>query len=234
VVNYDLPQDPETYVHRIGRTGRAGNSGVAMTLLTPQDRWRVRQIEAYTRQKMLPATLPTAQEIHARRDAALVERLRVWLQRGRCRRERELVTELTTAGYDPVAIAAAALKLARLEETHRPIAPVSPLPEAPPQDRAPDSTREHSRKGRRQAGRSHEAGMVRLTFSAGKAHGVRPNDVVGTIAYHADIPGHTIGAIRIQEHQTLVDVPQQWVTQVLAKSGHYQIHQRPITVACVS
>ena len=66
---------------------------------------------------------------------------------------------------------------------------------------------------------SHEAGMVRLTLSAGKVHGVRPNDVVGTIAHHANIPGHTIGAIRIQEHHTLVDVPADLVAQVLAAHG---------------
>ena len=74
--------------------------------------------------------------------------------------------------------------------------------------------------------------MVRLTLSAGKVHGARPNDVVATIAYHADIPGHAIGAIRIQERHTLVDVPEQFVTQVLAKAGLYQIRRRAVTVAC--
>ena len=234
VFNYDLPQAPETYVHRIGRTGRAGNSGVAITLLTPQERWRVRQIEAYTGQKMLPAALPTDAEIHAYRDAALVERMRVWLQRGRCRRERDMVTALVATGYDPVEIAAAALKLARGEEARRPLMPVSPLLETPPQARMRSGKHGQRRDERRRAGASHEAGMVRLTLSAGKAHGIHPNDVVGAIAYHADIPGHTIGAICIQEHHTLVDVPKQLVAQVLAKAGHCRIRQQPITVECAS
>jgi ATP-dependent RNA helicase DeaD len=78
--------------------------------------------------------------------------------------------------------------------------------------------------------RAHEEGMVRLLLSAGKAQGTRPNDVVGTIAFHADIPGRTIGAIRIQEQHTLVDVPEKFVTKVLDKSGSYQIHRQPVTI----
>ena len=77
---------------------------------------------------------------------------------------------------------------------------------------------------------SREEGMVRLTLSAGRAQGIRPNDVVGTIAYHADIPGRSIGAIRIQEDHTLVDVPQQFVGQVLDKAGSYRIRQQAVTL----
>jgi ATP-dependent RNA helicase DeaD len=67
-------------------------------------------------------------------------------------------------------------------------------------------------------------------MNAGKAQGVRPNDVVGTLAYQADIPGYTIGAIRIQEQHTLVDVPEEYVSQVLDKAGDMRIHRKVITV----
>ena len=70
--------------------------------------------------------------------------------------------------------------------------------------------------------------MVRLTLGAGRSHGVRPSDVVGTIAYHAKFPGNTIGAISILDEHTLVDVPQQYVKQTLAKSGKYQIHKKAV------
>jgi ATP-dependent RNA helicase DeaD len=73
--------------------------------------------------------------------------------------------------------------------------------------------------------------MVRLTLSAGRAHGIQPNDVVGTIAFYADIPGHTIGAIRIQEDHTFVDVPQQFVAQVLARAGSYRIRRQAVDLA---
>ena len=70
--------------------------------------------------------------------------------------------------------------------------------------------------------------MVRLTLGAGRSHGVRPADVVGTIAYHAEFPGNTIGTISILDKHTLVDVPQQYVAQTLAKSGEYRIHKRSV------
>jgi ATP-dependent RNA helicase DeaD len=95
VFNFDLPQDPELYVHRIGRTGRAGKSGVAISLLTPKERWFLRKIESYTKQKMTLATLPTEEGIQRQRDQLLVERMLVWLRRGRCQREGFVVATLT-------------------------------------------------------------------------------------------------------------------------------------------
>ncbi len=234
IFNYDLPLDPELYVHRIGRTGRAGKTGIAISLLAPAEQRRLRRIEGYTRQKMTPAALPTVEQIQAHREGQLLQQMLVWLQRGRCRREREMAAELSAAGYDPLEVAAAALKLARAEEKQRPIPPVQEASF----DHA-DGGRERARRERRtphEARRkgndraSHEAGMVRLRLGRGKTHGLRPNDVVGMIAYHAGIPGHTIGKISIQEQHTLVDVPQQFVTQVLAKANSYRLHKQTITI----
>ncbi len=73
-------------------------------------------------------------------------------------------------------------------------------------------------------------GWCGLTLSAGKAYGVRPADVVGTIAYHADIPGYAIGEISILDRHTLVDVPQQYVAQTLAKAGRYRIRKNAVTL----
>ena len=72
--------------------------------------------------------------------------------------------------------------------------------------------------------------MVRLAMNMGKAHGIRPGDVVGAIAYHADIPGATIGKIYIEDHRTLLDVPAELVGKVLAKAGGYSIRKQPFTV----
>jgi ATP-dependent RNA helicase DeaD len=229
VINYDMPHDAEAYVHRIGRTGRAGKAGVAITLLTPKEQWRLRKIETYTKQKMTPATLPSEADIHAHREAVLLERVSVWLRRGRYSKERALVTGLMQAGYDPVDIAAAALKLARAEEKQRPILPLSAPPEERPRERKRSNTSGHRDNGRRRADMPREPGMVQLTLSAGKAQGIRPNDVLGSIAAHADVPGRSIGAIRIQEQYTLVDVPKRFVAQVLAKK-QYTIRHRAITV----
>jgi ATP-dependent RNA helicase DeaD len=88
----------------------------------------------------------------------------------------------------------------------------------------------HASNGRSRSRDGGEKGMVRLSMSAGKAQGIRPNDVVGTLAYQANIPGYTIGAIRIQDQHTLVDVPEQYVAQVLDKAGAVQIHRQAITI----
>ncbi len=240
VFNFDLPLDPEVYVHRIGRTGRAGKSGLAISLVTPAEQWRLRKIEAFTRQPIVRAPLPTIEEIQARREAELLEKMTVWLRRGRFTREREMVASLVEAGNDPLEIAAAALKLARADEKQRPIPQVSEVREVRDtrNRREPRRTVDHANAGRthrqgtgRKPGQaSHENGMVRLLLDAGKAQGIRPNDVVGSIAYHADIPGHSIGAIHIQDQHTLVDVPEEFVAQVLAKANAYRIRQHRIKV----
>ncbi|MFQ5401013.1 MAG: DEAD/DEAH box helicase [Anaerolineae bacterium] len=224
VFNFDLPRDPEVFVHRVGRTGRAGKTGIAISLVTPKEQWRLRKIEQYARQKIAKTAVPTIAEIQAHREGLLREKMEVWLRRGRSRRERDMAEELIAAGYDPIEVAAAALKLARAEEKQRPIATISDVKSPPTR-----KSRPNGRRGKREAGRrSHEKGMVRMVLNAGRVHGVRPNDVVGTIAYNANIPGKTIGAIRIQNDHTLVDVPAQFSEQVLA--GTYQIHRQTITV----
>ena len=238
VFNFDLPQDPELYVHRVGRTGRAGKTGIALTLVTPQEQWRLRKIEQYAKQKVAMATLPTIEDIKNRRESELMQKMAVWLNRGRCAREREMVADLMEAGHDLQEIAAVALKLARAEEKQRPIARISEVaahqPQRGKQDRFGNgrNRKKSSSRGSSngQSNRSHENGMVRLSLSAGKTDGLRVNDVVGTIAFHADIPGSTIGAIHIQDDRTLVDVPEQFAKQVLSKTGSYRVRQKKLSV----
>jgi ATP-dependent RNA helicase DeaD len=231
VFNYDLPNDPEVYVHRIGRTGRAGKSGIAISLLTPKERWFLRKIEVYTKQKMTLSQLPTEAQIQEQRDNQLVEQMTVWLRRGRCQHERDLVQILAAQGHDVAEIAAAALKLIRADEKQRPIAPISELREERAK-RGPAVLHRQSRaKGAGGESRtSHEKGMVRLALSSGKADGLSISHIVGSLAHHADIPGNCIGKIRIEDQSAYVDVPEAVVAQVLAKTGSYQIGRRRITV----
>jgi len=233
VFNFDLPTDPEIYVHRIGRTGRAGRTGIALSLVTPAEQFRLRKIEQFARAKVARAELPTQTEIQEQREAQLVERMMVWLRRDRCVREKEMVADLMEAGFDPIDIAASALKLGSKPEKQRPIAPISEVREREPrsfQRRARGDRQGNGRSPRPQSypPRASEKGMVRLSLSAGKAQGVRPGDVVGTIAFHANIPGRVIGAIRIHDKHTFVDVPEQYVAQVLDNKVNYQIHKQGV------
>ena len=241
VFNYDLPQFSELYVHRVGRTGRAGKMGVAISLITPQDMRNLRRIEKFTRQHIPQAQLPTEEQIRAKREAQLVEQIVVWLKRDRSKVERKIVEQLVQEGYDPMDIAAASLKIARAEEKKRPIHTLSkvyPLKNrqgkrglrGPHQESRTRNSNTRLGNERFKSNKSHEDGMVRLSLNAGQTHGLRPADVVGTIAYHANIPGHTIGAIKIRSEHTLVDVPEQFVGQVLAKNGDYRVRKQHITI----
>lgn len=226
VFNYDLPQDPEIYVHRIGRTGRAGKSGVALTLITPKEQWRLRKIERYTRKTIAPTPIPTEKDIAAKREADLLKMMDVWLTRKRCSQEKELIAQMMADGHDLLEIAAAALKLARAEEKQRPIAPIGEV-----KAQSAQKQRGKSKKRSSKNGRSHEKGMVRLIFSAGKTHGIRVNDIVGSIAYHANIPGKSIGAITLHDSHATVDVPQQHLEKVLDISGSYRLRKQVITLS---
>ena len=235
VFNIGLPDDEELYVHRIGRTGRAGKTGIAISLVAPAEQWRLRKIEAFAKQKITRYTLPTEEDILARREAQLVNQMEVWLKRARYRRELELVASLVEAGHDPVEIAAAALKIARAEEKQRPIAPVSEVQEMRRREERPRRSEGTGRRGfdkgsSGQSNVSNEAGMVRLSFSKGRLHGVRPSEVVSTIATHANIPGNSIGKIHIQDRHTLVDVPEKFAALVLAKAEKYRIQKQPVNV----
>jgi ATP-dependent RNA helicase DeaD len=178
----------------------------------------------------------------------LLEKLKVWLGRGRYQRERELVARLVEEGLDPLEIAAAALKLSHADEKQRPVANVTDVVvsesrsyrgersdreygRGKPQGR--DGKRDFGKRGDRDSGNkrvSHEAGMIRLKLNKGKENGVRPNDIVGTIAHHADIPGSSIGKIRIEDKFTYVDVPEALVEKVLKHNGNYRIGKDKFTL----
>ena len=131
-------------------------------------------------------------------------------------------------------VAAAAVKIARADEKQRPIAEIAEV-KSERRDRKQEPLRrgERPERGggapRRAEGLawsgsagSHEEGMIRLKLNKGRLHGVRPNDIVGTIAYQANIPGSVIGKIRIEDKVTFVDIPEDVVEEVLKQNGNYR------------
>ncbi len=248
VFNYDLPGDPEDYVHRIGRTGRAGKKGVSITFLTPRERSRLKQIESFTRQAMLECRIPSRAEIMARRDDRFLKRLTEHLGSANISRERALIARLAETSFDPLEIAAAAIRLARLEEVDQPIEEISAPQETIKASRnarlvgkrgaaAPASGKKGFARGNpknwenpeyaEKTGNSsrpqwkkgfQEAGMVRLRMNLGNENGIRPGDVVGAIAGEVGIPGKAIGEIDIHRDFTFVDVSEKHFRQVLSQS----------------
>ncbi len=111
VVNFNVPASPESYVHRIGRTGRAGREGVAITLAEPREHRLLRNIEQLTKQKIDVATVPTPMDVRARRLDMTRGALRSALEEGELDSYR-VVTDALASEFDPLDVAAAAVKLA--------------------------------------------------------------------------------------------------------------------------
>ncbi len=229
VINYDMPYDPEDYVHRIGRTGRAGRDGVAITLVTPRERRWLKTIEGFTKSRIEKAPLPSVEQVVARRDAAFTAALQRVLAEDDLSRERAFAAELAAGGYDLETISAAAIRLARASEAQRPIEVIDE-----PKERGEFPLRQHDARttGRRpRIARQHtgrEPGMVRLQLNVGRDQGVKPGDVVGAIAGEAGIPGRAIGAIDIRRNETFVDVEEAHVERVLRQMRRSTLRGRAI------
>ncbi|HEX6641442.1 MAG TPA: DEAD/DEAH box helicase, partial [Thermoanaerobaculia bacterium] len=186
VINYDVPYDVEAYVHRIGRTGRAGRHGVATMFITPRERKMMREIERFTGTQIKPMKMPTRADIAAKRIGVFKEQIRKTIGEGELEMYVELVEQLVEEGpFDMADVAAAAARIAngsralvkeREEERNEKI-------EAQPRDLDVGSTDK----------------TITLQMGVGRADGIRPADVVGSIANEADIPGRDIGPIDIQE-----------------------------------
>jgi ATP-dependent RNA helicase DeaD len=207
VVNYDIPNDIEAYVHRIGRTGRAGREGKAILFVTPRQTRMLHEIERYTGQKITPMRVPSRADVAARRAELFKQRVREQLAGDELEPYLAMVEELTAEGHDIAEIAAAAARLAQGDK---------PLEVAvePDRDELPPGT----------------DGMVRLFIGAGRRSGVRPSDIVGAIANEADVPGRAIGAIDVYDRYTIVEVPAEYGEQVLERMARSTIRNQPVSV----
>lgn len=189
VFNLDLPTDPEQYVHRIGRTGRAGKTGVAVSLVSPRERQLLSIIERVSGKKVKVERLPTQKDVAERRWESFKDMVRAAVDEGELDAYQVLAEELGE-DYDELDVAAAALKL--LHATQRTITETPMLEElenAPVPSFMP------------------QTGMARLYLSAGREAGIRPQDIVGMIANEAHLPGTAIGSIEIFDRSSFVEVP---------------------------
>jgi ATP-dependent RNA helicase DeaD len=216
VVNYDIPHDAESYVHRIGRTGRAGRTGVATMFITPRERRMMRDIEKFTGSVIKPMKMPTRADVAARRVQQLKETVRKTIEEGELDLYLQLVEQLVEEGQHDIAEIAAAA--ARLASVARPLAPEREEAAAPAPESMPAARRlpaDPGGVGRRPP--ADPGAGVRLRMDVGKVDGIRPADVVGSIANEADVPGSDIGPIDIQDEVTYVTVPQRYVDRIVQK-----------------
>jgi ATP-dependent RNA helicase DeaD len=228
VINYDLPLEPDAYVHRIGRTGRAGRSGEALTLVTPGERRQLRQIEQATHRRLQPLSLPTAADVAARRRATFREDVLKLLDAGQLDPFLALVQDLA-GKHDPAELAAAAFKMAaQAREAKRPRRDAAWLetpPETPPERIATTETGVREKPKRPPRARE-SARMARLVLRVGRRDGVRPADLVGAIANEAGVPGNIIGDIDIYDAFSIVEAPENATAMIIAALNQTTIHGR--------
>lgn len=222
VINYDIPTAPDVYVHRIGRTGRIGREGVAITFVDPREQRTLRFIEGVTKQKIDIATLPTLSALKAKRLDATRAAITTRIAAGDLDETRALVQALA-ADFALADIAAAATALFHAAgETPADNAPdiAPPPPERPsrptgaPGARTPYAAREAT--GRPMSRPPRPSGppaaafdardAVTLAFSVGRNHGVRPGDLVGAITNESGVTSRELGAINIAPTSATVEV----------------------------
>ena len=244
VINYDLPSSAEVYVHRIGRTGRAGREGAAITILDPREQRLLRTIEQHTKARVTVAPVPSVSDLLAKR----LERTRAVVQEAMQTDDidefKGVVRAMADSG-DVTTIAAAAMKLIfranggerveqdippmpRPPEVHRPMQRYSAYPHE--RHRAAHDRPDERQPVSRPARGGREAGMVRVYVGAGREAGIRPGDLVGAIANEAKVNSSVIGAIQIEERFSIVDVPEGMAGGIIDALGRSRIKGRKVPV----
>ena len=206
VVNYDIPYDTESYVHRIGRTGRAGRSGNAILFITPRERRLLKTIEKATRQPIEAMSLPSAEQISAKRIANFQKKIQDKLTNADLSKFREIFMKMTVElGSDIEEVAAAALCLAQERE---PIFPKMEQLSTPKIREQGDKDNGGERKERKEGANGVEEGYLRYYLAVGRRDHVSPRDIVGAIAGEADISSAIIGRIKLFDKFSTVELPE--------------------------
>ena len=238
VINYDIPYDTEAYVHRIGRTGRAGRLGTAILFVTPREVRMLKTIERATRQKIEPLPLPSREAIADRRIALFREQVEAVLQSDDLDFFREVVASLEADGTHELHDIAAALaamatrdRPLQMPEGGRDFAKFEAAPQRSSDDRAPRENREKILERRRDFA---DGKLMRYRIAVGKNQLVSPKDIVGAIANEAGIDSRFIGQINLYEDYSTVELPASMPADVLETLARLRVRQfvlytRPLT-----
>ncbi|GAA3782236.1 DEAD/DEAH box helicase [Micrococcus endophyticus] len=235
VVNYDIPQDAESYVHRIGRTGRAGRQGDAVLFMTPRERFLLKQIERTTRQQVEEMAVPAVKDVNAARKRRFADGITRTLERSS---EEELAVfgEIVAAyveehDAEPSRVAAA---LGMMAQGGRPLlAKEQEIPTGPRGRKERDGGRDGGRergtadgRGSRGPAREPAAGNATYWIAVGHQDRVRPGNIVGALANEVGLPASAIGAIDLRGNHSLVELPADLTPAQLEAAANIEISGR--------
>jgi len=264
VVNYDVPYDTESYVHRIGRTGRAGRKGEAILFIAPRERNMLRAIERATRQVIEPMNLPTVDAVNALRITKFKQRVTEAVPTAAAGAFRSVLEQLEAeTGMPLIDIAAALASLSQgttplllTGKSERPAEAHSSAERAPgargdrpsraiqhdhePQrDRAPDRSRAADTAApvegaRKPRAKSAASLMETFRIEVGSVHGIKPGNIVGAIANESGIEGVHIGRVDIREDHSFVDLPEGMPSQIFKDLQKVRVVGRELRISRVS
>ena len=212
VVNYDIPYDTEAYIHRIGRTGRAGRQGDAILFVAPRERRMLSTIERATRQKIEPLELPSTEVVNNKRIAAFKQGISDTLAAGELDFMQSLVEQYQQEHDVPALEIAAALASISIGDRQLLLKPDKQKPARASTGKRTERVESGKRKERveprQRKSRDRPArGMERFRIEVGYQHGVKPGNIVGAIANEAGLDAEHIGHIDIHTEFSLVDLP---------------------------
>ncbi len=233
VVNYDIPSDTETYVHRIGRTGRAGRKGEAILFVAPREQRMLQAIERATRQPIEAMRMPSASDVNAERVNRFQQRISDTL----ASEDLDFYLERVTAycqehDEDPLRVAAALASLAQGDTPF--LLEDKPMP---PQARNQAQAGRPERRPRREPSLDAEprplkefpdVAMARFVVDVGHEQGVKPGNIVGAIANEAGMDSRFIGAIDIGERQSTVDLPADMPQEIIQQLRRAWVCGQPL------
>jgi ATP-dependent RNA helicase DeaD len=245
VFNYDLPADPEDYVHRIGRTGRAGRSGRAVSFVFGRDIYRLQSIERYTRQVIKRERIPSVEQVEGRRADLIFDALKERLETGKFDTYQDNIDRLLEQGHTPTDIAGALATMLRessgregstIEEDREPDRPArgAKTGRVQREDRTPRGDFQRDDRGPKpkfeRGPIPNEQGMTRLFISLGKMQGILPKDIVGMMYREAGLPDGSLGRITLFPKHTLVDVPDDFADQAIRSTRNSKLRGKTFRI----
>ena len=241
VINYDIPYDNESYVHRIGRTGRAGREGKAILFITKKETRLLRSIEKSTRQTISQFNLPSNQEVSDQRIAQFKEQLVGMCKSTKLEQFTYLVEEVVDEHDLDIRLVAAALAYEFQKE--RPLFPnlvKIDSPAASSKDRKKDrpardhnDRKEQEDRPKRKRDKSATDGIPMVTYriEIGRNDDVSPKNIVGAIANEADIDAQYIGHIKLHDEYSTVDLPEGMPKELFNHLYKVRVCHKPLKIS---
>lgn len=228
VFNYDIPQDDEYYVHRIGRTGRAGREGIAFSFAVGKEVYKLRDIQRYCKTKIIPQSIPSLNDITAIKADKILEQVADIMNDNDLSEMINLIEKkILEEDYTSLDVAAALLKMSMGDDNEDIIDNSRPARSLDDLDNygGRDSGRRGSNRGRRDSSRDD---MARLFINIGKNQNIRPGDILGAIAGESGVPGKMVGSIDMYDKYTFVEVPRESADTVLKAMKNVKIKGKNI------